>query len=156
MDKFERAGVSKTRIGQTLFDRQAQIEAGESHSLKVSGLAAAARLGVAELLTVEGVEVERSHLWAERLVRVVEGNGWRIELLAGESLARLAMEEADMLGRVSLNANVFWGLSDHSWPLTAELKSVSQRMSNAMGDAHEESSQPVGRPAQDTTSCERA
>jgi hypothetical protein len=117
-----------------LFDRQARIEAGESHSLKVSGLAAVVGLAVAAMLTVEGVvEVERSHLWVERLVRAVEGSGWRIELLAEGSLARLAMEAAEMLGRVSLNANVLNGLIDHSCLPTEELNIVSERISKMMG-----------------------
>ena len=117
-----------------LFDRQARIEAGESHSLKVSGLVAVAGLGVGGLLTVEEVvEVERSRLWVERLVRAVEGSGWRIELLAEGSLARLAMEAAEMLDRVSLYANLFNGLINHSCPPTVELNIVSEGISNMMG-----------------------
>lgn len=38
----------------------------------------------------------RSHLKAERLVRVEEGSGLHIELLAEGSLARLAREAVDM------------------------------------------------------------
>ena len=140
-----------------LFDRQARIEAGESHSLKVSGLVAVAGLGVGGLLTVEEVvEVERSRLWVERLVRAVEGSGWRIELLAEGSLARLAMEAAEMLDRVSLYANLFNGLINHSCPPTVELNIVSEGISNYDGGLnHEESSHSVERRAQGTTSCGR-
>lgn len=44
----------------------------------------------------------RSHLKAERLVRVEEGSGLHIELLAEGSLARLAREAVDMLGEGQL------------------------------------------------------
>lgn len=58
---------------------------------------------------------------AERPGRAAEDSGLHTELLVVKSLARPAMEEADMLGRVSLSWDVFIGLTHHVCSLLEEL-----------------------------------